>query len=132
MARPLADLSGLHVLIVEDDADGLELLQTVFRACGAHTVAARNVVTALAYLDTARFDALVTDLALPDRDGLDLIRTVRGRPGPERMIPAIAVTAFYEQYERLALAAGFNAYLRKPIDLESLCTTVRRLVTSSQ
>src|SRR3954470_14523877 len=99
MARPLADLSGLHVLVVEDDADGLELLQTAFRACGAHTVAARNVVTALAYLDAARFDALVTDLALPDRDGLDLIRTVRGRrPGPERMIRAIAVTAFYEQY----------------------------------
>jgi len=40
----------------EDDDDGLELLQPVFRSCGAHTVAARNVATALAYLDNARFD----------------------------------------------------------------------------
>jgi CheY-like chemotaxis protein len=62
---PLADLTGLHVLLVEDDDDGLELLQSVFRSCGAHTVGARNVATALAYLDTARFDVLVSDLALP-------------------------------------------------------------------
>jgi PleD family two-component response regulator len=63
--RPLADLTGIRILVVEDNADALELLETVFRSCGAHTVAARNVVTALTFLETARFDVLVSDLVWP-------------------------------------------------------------------
>ena len=70
MPSPFADLSGIKLLIVDDNADSLELLEAVFRSCGASTVAARNVATALAYLSTTRFDVLVVDLAMPDRDGL--------------------------------------------------------------
>jgi CheY-like chemotaxis protein len=54
-----------------------------------------------------------------DRDGLDLIRAVRARRGPERTIPAIALTAFYETYDPGAIPAGFDAYFRKPINLEA-------------
>jgi CheY-like chemotaxis protein len=126
----LADLSGLRILIVEDNADSLEMLETVLRSCGAVTVGARNTATALAYLGTARFDALMSDLALPDRSGLDLIRTVRAGRGPERTIPAIALTAFYEEYDQGALAAGFDAYFRKPVNLDALCATLRQLVDS--
>jgi CheY-like chemotaxis protein len=116
--------------VVEDNADSLELLETVFRSCGAVTVGARNVATALAYLGTGRFDALVSDLALPDRDGLDLIRTVRAGRGPERTISAIALTAFYEEYDQGALAAGFDAFFRKPLNLDAICASLRQLVDS--
>lgn len=55
-----------------------------FQACAASVMLARNVDTALAYLTTVRFDMLVSDLAMPGRDGVDLIRTVRASKGPER------------------------------------------------
>jgi CheY-like chemotaxis protein len=117
MPARLADLTGIKVLVVEDNADSLEMLGAVLRSCGAVTVAARNVATALGYLHAARFDVLVSDLALPECGGLDFIRTIRASKGLERTIPAIALTGFYEDYDRGALASGFDAFFRKPVNL---------------
>lgn len=132
MPSPFADLSGIKLLIVDDNADSLELLEAVFRSCGASTVAARNVATALAYLSTTRFDVLVVDLAMPDRDGLDLIQAVRSSKGlaSAATIPAIALTGFYEQYADAARAAGFDAFLQKPVNLDLICAKVRELADS--
>jgi CheY-like chemotaxis protein len=121
----LPDLSGLTLLIVEDNDDHLQLLMTYLGACRAHVVFARNAAAALAYVESApRLDAAITDLSMPSMDGAEFARRVRQHPRRSRL-PIIALTAFYEDYPR---TADFNAYLRKPVDFDELCNTIRTLV----
>ena len=129
MAAPppfnLPDLTGITVLVIDDDNDSLEVLSAFFQACGAHALIARNVGTALAYLDTApNLDAIVTDLAMPDTDGMEFARRLRRHP-TRKQLPLIALTAFYETYPN---APEFDAWLRKPVDIEYLCVLVGRLI----
>ena len=125
----LPDLSGLTLLVVEDDPDSRDILHEVLRAAGAIVSAASDVTAALAYLKTARYDAVVSDLAMPQRDGLDLIRSTTG---PRGKLPAIAVTGFPERYEDIAKTLGFDAFFRKPVDFDALCVTIRDLARRSQ
>jgi CheY-like chemotaxis protein len=130
-SRPIgfADLSDLKILVVDDNADGLDLLRTVFQRCGAIVSTARDVDTALAVLRTGRFDAVVSDLAMPIRDGLELIRSVRESAGDERKIAAIAITGFYEEYAApRAREAGFDVFLQKPVDPVVLGAGVRAAI----
>ena len=123
----LPDLSGLTLLVVDDNHDSLEMLDTFLSTCGAHVLRARNGATALAYIDQRQhIDAIVTDVSMPVMDGVELVRKLRARrPGH---IPAIAVTGFYENY--MTTAAGmFDAFLRKPLDLDNLCRTIRSVTT---
>jgi len=69
------------------------------------------------------------DIAMPDEDGYDLIRKVRGLSGPPAAIPAIALTSLTrEQDRREAITAGFHRHLSKPVDLVALVQTVAELV----
>jgi len=118
------DLTGLTVLVVEDDRDVLDIVETVLRSCGAGVLVARNAHAALAYIDTApKLDAVITDIAMPDMDGAELARRVRRHPTRNRL-PIIAITAFYEEH---ANQPEFDAYLQKPINLDALCAAVVRL-----
>jgi CheY-like chemotaxis protein len=124
--RPLdlPDLSGLTLLVVDDNDDSLEMLGTFLRACGAHVLEARNGATALAYVDQqAIIDAIVTDLSMPTMDGVELVRNLRQRR-PMRQLPAIALTGFYEHFMDTA-GAAFDAFLRKPVNFDELCRTIR-------
>jgi CheY-like chemotaxis protein len=124
----LPSLRGLTVLVVEDDPDSRDVLEEVFRSAGATVSTASNVDSALTILRTARYDAVVSDLAMPGRDGLALIAEVRSSNGPRGgKLPAIALTGFPERYEKAAQAAGYDAFFRKPVDFEGLCTRVRDL-----
>jgi len=125
----LPDLSGLTILIVDDNDDSLEMLATFLRACGSHVLAARGALTALSYVETqARIDVIVSDLSMPAIDGVEFVQRLRDhRKG--RAIPAIALTGFYEQYMDTA-GAGFNAFLRKPVNFDSLCATIRDLTAA--
>jgi CheY-like chemotaxis protein len=127
--RPLdlPDLSGLTLLIVDDNDDSLEMLGALLRACGAYVLQARNAGAAIAYVDTQEnIDAVVTDLAMPGMDGVELVRQLRQRR-PMRAIPAIAVTGFYESYMDTASVA-FDAFLRKPVDVDALCRAIQSVV----
>src|SRR2546422_871484 len=85
----LPDLSGLTLIVAEDTDDSLDVLSTFLRACGARVMAARNGLEALAHLEaTPRVDAIVTDLAMPHMDGVELVRKLRGH-ARERSLPAI-------------------------------------------
>ena len=76
--RRFPDLQGATVLVVDDDNDSLEVLSTFLEICGARVLMARHAGTGLAYVDTAEaLDAVVTDLAMPDVDGLEFVRRVR-------------------------------------------------------
>ncbi len=123
-------LKGMHVLLVEDDADARDLIAIILRYCGALVTAVASAEEALDTLGRVKPDLLISDIAMPDRDGYWLIRQVRLLP-PEQngAIPAIAITAHGELHgvDR-TLAAGFQAHLRKPIDPWELARTATNLV----
>lgn len=126
----LPRLDGIHVLVVEDDDDARMLITEALRYLGAIVSAAPGGRVALADLEQFRPSVIVTDLAMPQVDGLALIRAVRAHPDERtRKTPVISVTAYDERYRRdEVLAVGANEYLRKPLDLDSLCTLVDRYV----
>jgi DNA-binding response OmpR family regulator len=83
-------LQGMTVLVIDDDNDSLEVLSAFFEACGARPLIARNAAGGLAYLDTApKLAAVVTDLAMPDTDGIEFAR--RRRHPTRKQLPVIAV-----------------------------------------
>jgi CheY-like chemotaxis protein len=107
-AEIVPDLTGSIVLLVDDDADTRELVTAILRRCGATVCAAESVLAARASIDASRPHVVVTDIAMPGEDGYSLLRHLDG-------IPAVALTASPDAEERLH-AAGFRAYVRKPID----------------
>ena len=107
-------LRGVRVLVVDDDPDGRDLACTILEDRGAEVVTADGYAGALREIERGSFDLLVCDIAMPDRDGYDVIREVRKRV-PE--LPAIALTAFtHEANEQRALRAGFQLHLSRPVD----------------
>jgi signal transduction histidine kinase len=134
-ARPPTDPQRLHglgrlrVLVVEDDADARRFLVTLFSQCGAEVAAAASAAEALQYLEIMPPDVLVSDLAMPDATGFDLIRKVRSREKGGRRLPAVAVSALatIEDRER-ALGAGFDVHVAKPVDPDEVVAAVARAV----
>jgi signal transduction histidine kinase/response regulator RpfG family c-di-GMP phosphodiesterase len=127
---PLPDLSGLRVLVVDDDDDTREVLRQVLSAHRAEVRIAATVREAVAELDAARPHVLVSDIAMPGEDGYDFIDCVRRR-GPERggAVPALALTAHARAEDQArALAAGFQRHAAKPIDPAELVRAVAGLV----
>jgi CheY-like chemotaxis protein len=119
------------VLLVEDDPVTLDMLKFILERSGAEVITANSADEALDALERFRPDTLVSDIAMPDRDGCDLIREVRSRE-PERggKIPAVAVTAYARAEDRVrVLAAGFQMHIPKPIDPDELIAVVASLKT---
>ena len=125
-------LRGINILLVDDNDDGRELLVTVLREYGARVRAVKSADEALQALSATAFspDVLVSDVGMPDLDGYDLIRRVRGMDGSLREVPAIAVTAYANPEDRIrALVAGFQSHLPKPIDTAVLAATIASLAS---
>jgi PAS domain S-box-containing protein len=122
-------LDGVRVLVVEDNPDTLDMLKFIFDESGAEVISATSVEEALDALDRFKPDVMVSDIAMPDRDGYELIREIRSRE-PERggKIPAVAVTAYARAEDRVrVLAAGFQMHVAKPIDPDELIAVVASL-----
>ena len=116
------NLSGIQVLAVDDDADARDLVVFLLEDCGASVTAVSNADDALAVLTQSVPDVLLSDIGMPDTDGYMLLRQVRALP-PEQggLVPAIALTAYAGEIDyRLALAAGFQRHLSKPLDPDQL------------
>ncbi len=122
-------LTGLHVLVMDDEADTRDLLVTALEQCGAQVTAVPNVPDALASLDRGLPDVLLSDIGVPGEDGYSLIRKLRARSAElGGNLPAAAVTAYARSEDRIrALAAGFQAHLAKPIDPAELVATIAAL-----
>jgi signal transduction histidine kinase len=114
---PVGMLSGLKLLVVEDDEDARDLLSTVLMQQGAIVSQAGNCPDALASLGESVPDVLLSDIGLPIEDGYELIRAVRARGHSAQDLPAIALTAYARREDqRLALQAGFQAHVAKPVE----------------
>ncbi|HWB10958.1 MAG TPA: response regulator [Pirellulales bacterium] len=110
------NLSDLHVLVVDDEPDGREMVAMVLSNHHAKVTTASSAREALALLLRSPPDVLVSDIGMPEQDGYDLIREVRRLSRAEvAQVPALALTAFAREEDRLqALAAGFQMHLSKP------------------
>jgi signal transduction histidine kinase/CheY-like chemotaxis protein len=124
-------LSGLRVLVVDDEADARDLISIILTQSGAEVKAVATAAEALNELTAWRPDALISDIGMPDEDGYTLIRRVRAieaQLGGQGMIPAVALTGYARGQERLrALAAGYQAHLSKPTELTDLVLTIKNL-----
>ena len=121
-------LDGVRILLVEDTDDTRELLAFALEHCAAVVTTASSAAEALEAFRRDRPQILVTDLAMPYHDGYWLLREVRALE-PAAAIPAVALTAFTERYSRdQVLAAGFDAFIAKPIDPTDLCRALRQVL----
>jgi CheY-like chemotaxis protein len=121
-------LNGLRVLVVDDEADARRLLVKSLGDAGAIVTAVGSVTEALAGLTIANPQVLISDLAMPERDGYELIRQVRGMGLTAKELPAVALTAFAgKEDRRRALLAGFQVHLPKPIDTHDLAAVIAAL-----
>lgn len=124
------ELAGLRVLIVDDEADSRELLNLVLAGCGASAASAASAAEALALLKIEKFDALVSDIGMPEEDGLSLIGKIRKMPVDRGgALPAVALTAYARAEDRTqTLRAGFQQHIAKPIDAQELVRAIANLV----
>jgi CheY-like chemotaxis protein len=118
----LADLRGMRILLVDDDETSLRMLRTALSRCGAEVETADCVAAARAALAERRPDLIITDVAMPEEDGMALLREVRRS---ERLagVPVFALTAFHQDD---VAEKEFDALLRKPIDPLELARRVAR------
>ncbi len=130
--EPLPSLDGVQVLLVDDDADTLQILKVMLMEHKARVQVAASTVQALDVLQWYKPDVLVSDLAMPDEDGYSLIAKVRAREAKSgKHTPAIALTASVHIEDRArAVAAGFNMFLPKPVETSELITAIARLIES--
>ncbi len=129
VASEATSLRGRRVLVVEDDADARALVHRILQDAEADVMAVANVDAALDQLADFNPELLVSDIGMPRQDGYDLIRRVRDSGYTAERLPAIALTAFARAEDRtMALDAGYQAHLAKPLDSVRLIATVRDLV----
>jgi PAS domain S-box-containing protein len=120
------DLSGLQVLVVDDEEDARELIRRILADCNAEVLTAATATEALHLLQHERPDLMVSDLGMPEVDGYGLLDRIRAL-GPSRGgdLPAIALTAFARSEDRLkALSSGFLAHIAKPVEPNELIAKV--------
>ncbi len=124
-----ADLSGVKVLVVDDEPDARQVLEQILLSCGASVRLADSADEALDLLRRERPDVLVSDIGMPRTDGYELIRRVRADTDLRlAQVPALALTAFTRaEDERRALQEGFDHYLPKPVDATALVNKVAGL-----
>jgi PAS domain S-box-containing protein len=125
------NLSGVRVLVVDDDEDSLNFARAVLENCGAQVATAVSAREALEAIKIRKPDVLVSDMGMPTQDGYNLIQQVRAIDGGAE-IQAVALTAYARVEERVrALREGFQIHLPKPIDSAELVAVVASLVSRS-
>ena len=125
-SAPQPRLNGLRILVVDDSTDGRALTSLVLTQAGASVKTAASVREALQSVETDWPDALVSEIALPEQDGYELIRQIRRREADHQgFLPAVALTGYARAEDRTRiLDAGFQAHLPKPVEPSDLANTI--------
>jgi two-component system CheB/CheR fusion protein len=125
--HPLDD--PLRILVVEDDPESLQMMGALLTLWGHEPRLAEAGPAALAAVRQEMPDVILLDLGLPGMDGFEVARTVRRLPGGGGSVLIVAVTAFRgEEHQRQAREAGFDKYLMKPVDID----TLRQILAKAQ
>ncbi|MCC3564696.1 MAG: diguanylate cyclase [Oscillatoriales cyanobacterium] len=128
-------LAGKQVLVVESSAEIREFLKTALEAFGAKVTAVGSACEAMAQLEQSRPDVLVSDMAVSETDGSDLIRRIRAMEMSEQreLLPAVALTGgVREEDSASALSAGFQRHLSKPVEANLLVSAIVQLAGMSE
>ncbi|MGC4066155.1 MAG: response regulator [Polyangiaceae bacterium] len=127
-----AILTGVRVVVVEDEPDSRELVTTILTRAGAIVHVAASAAEGVNLLENCEAQVLVSDLGMPDEDGYALIQRVRRHENPAiREIPALALTALASEEDRSkAVRAGFTSHLGKPVAPRELVDEVINLALS--
>jgi CheY-like chemotaxis protein len=130
----VADLSGVKVLVVDDALDTLDVLEQILRHSGAVILSASNAAQALELVERERPDVIVSDIGMPEVDGLELMRRIRRRAADHGgTTPAIALTALTRKDDRdKAFQAGFTDYLAKPVEPAMLVASIAHAAAQRQ
>jgi len=127
-AADSASLEGLSVLVVDDDRDSRDVVAAHLENSRASVLTAASVAEAMDVLQRERVDVLLADVAMPGEDGYSLVRKLRATSSGAATIPAAALTAHAREEDRqVALRAGFQMHLAKPIDARSLVAAIAAL-----
>jgi CheY-like chemotaxis protein len=121
-------IEGLHILLVDDEADTREMVPIVLAQFGVRVTPAATAREALQALESKPIDLLVADIGMPGEAGYALIHKVRALNGRNARLPAIALTAYAGETDRQkALAAGYQLHLAKPVEAEDLVAALATL-----
>jgi CheY-like chemotaxis protein len=122
-------LKSIKVLAVDDDADTRALLKAILERSAANATVVSSGQAALEAIKKVRPDVLISDLAMSQMDGYELLENVRRLQIGVRPLPSIAFTASARNEDRMrSQRAGFQAYLVKPVIANELVTTIVKLV----
>ncbi|MBD2493839.1 PAS domain-containing protein [Nostoc sp. FACHB-280] len=133
LSIPELDLTGIKVLIVDDEPDARELVTAVLAQYGAEILAVTRAAEVLASLESFQPDVLISDIGMPDMDGYTLIQQIRSLPADKGgKIGAIALSAYArKEDQQRSLSVGFQYHISKPLDLDKLVETVSELARKS-
>src|SRR5207245_452929 len=126
-------LQYVHILVVDDEPDAREMIARVLASAGARITQAGSTREALELFVRVRPDVVVSDIAMPDQDGYDLVRQLRQLPAEMGgQTPAIALTAYARDEDRLrALSAGFQMHVVKPVEPQDIIAAAAHLVPAA-
>jgi two-component system CheB/CheR fusion protein len=120
---------GVRVLVADDSVDAVTTLAQVLELDGAEVAVARDGAQALAEFEKRPFDIVFADIGMPEMDGYELAGRLRKLPGGKD-VPLVAMTGFTRPNDvHRALKSGFDAHIGKPISIDLLTTTMRRLLS---
>jgi CheY-like chemotaxis protein len=121
-----------RILLVDDEPDNLAVLEMVLTYHGAACVTERSAKVALERLQNESFDLALVDIRMPVMSGQDLLKAVRDLPDFNRsdmVLIAITAHAMTGDRERM-IAAGFNGYISKPVEVSTIMDTIRQIIES--
>lgn len=125
-------LTSRRILVIDDDADILELMRYALEHRGAHVDTVQTAAAALDRLETTSYDVLVSDLGLPEQDGLALMREIRARGDHGSKLRAVALTGYASEADaQLCASAGFELHLVKPISPWEVARAISGLLESA-
>ena len=123
----------MRILYVEDDSMNRRVVRDMFASLGMDLDEAPDVATGLRMVDAANFDAIVTDLMMPEADGLALISAIRRRADAGASVPILVLTADTSDIARVnCLQGGANDVMTKPVGIATLVERLGRVMAASQ
>ncbi|NJD52332.1 MAG: response regulator [Candidatus Methanoperedens sp.] len=116
----------MKILIVEDNPLNMELVIEILKSSGFLVSGAINAEEAIKMIENEHYDLILMDIELPGMDGISAIKIIKSKPGYDA-VPNIALTAFAMKGDREKfLAAGFDDYIAKPIDVPGFIKQVQK------